>query len=78
MRDAWWDTLSDYQYTTPLVEGTNTFQFDYYSNSYGEAWFTMDAAVGTTFGAVPEPTSVALTAAGLGALALAMRRRRPA
>lgn len=78
VRDAWFDTLSDYQFTTQLAEGTNTFQFDYYSNSHGQAWFTMAAPAGTTFGTVPEPATVALTAAGLAALAVAVRRRRVA
>jgi hypothetical protein len=78
VRDAWFDTLTDYRYTTPLVEGVNSFQFDYYSNSHGEAWFTMAAPNGTTFGTVPEPATLALTAAGVAALALAAQRRRAA
>lgn len=78
VRDAWFDTLTDYRFTTPLVQGTNTFQFDYYSNSHGQAWFTMAMPTGTTFGVVPEPATLALTATGLAALALVARRRRTA
>lgn len=75
-RDAWRDQLNDFQFTAPLARGTNTFQIDFYANSFGSTVFTMTMPTGTVFGVVPEPSALLLTGAGAATLALARRRRR--
>ncbi len=78
-RSSWGDQSGTYAFTAPLTATpNNAFQIDYYANSFGLSFFTVDLPNGVRYSTpttvVPEPGSFALIGVGLAVLAL---RRRP-
>ena len=78
-RNDWGPQTASWEsFTTNFNAGSNAFQFDFYANNLTPSAFKVELRDGVTYGVVPEPSTYALMATGLVALAGVARRRRSA
>jgi hypothetical protein len=80
VRSSWGDQSGGYAFTATLTATpNNAFQFDYYANSFGLSFLTVNLPTGVTYSrpttVVPEPGTLWLLATGVF-IAVAWRRKR--
>jgi hypothetical protein len=80
VRSSWGDQSGGYGFNATLTgTPTNAFQFDYYANTFGLSFLTVNLPTGVTYAqpitVVPEPGAIWLLVTGMLAL-VAWRRRR--